>query len=83
MGSSVVPAPRCRNQPVRSRKHVWIVDADGHFVAKFTNDGEELVLMLGTPGEPGEATPTSGVPRFSRSWMRTRCISPTATTTPA
>ena len=40
--------------PYDPEKHVWIVDADGHFVAKFTNDGEDLVLMLGTPGEPGE-----------------------------
>ena len=35
-------------------RHVWIVDADGHFVAKFTNDGSELVLMLGEPGVPGD-----------------------------
>jgi peptidylamidoglycolate lyase len=40
--------------PYDPEKHVWIVDADGHFVAKFTNDGSELVLTLGTPGEPGE-----------------------------
>jgi len=25
--------------PYDPEKHVWIVDADGHFVAKFTNDG--------------------------------------------
>ena len=39
--------------PYDPEKHVWIVDADGHFVTKFTNDGKELVLTLGTPGEPG------------------------------
>jgi peptidylamidoglycolate lyase len=40
--------------PYDPEKHVWIVDADGHMVHKFTNDGSELVLTLGTPGEPGE-----------------------------
>ena len=39
--------------PYDPDKHVWIVDADGHFVSKFTNDGSELVFTLGTPGEPG------------------------------
>ena len=40
--------------PYDLEKHVWIVDADGHAVHKFTNDGKELVLTLGVPGEPGE-----------------------------
>ena len=40
--------------PYDPEKHVWIVDADGHAVYKFTNDGKELVLTLGTPGEGGE-----------------------------
>jgi peptidylamidoglycolate lyase len=40
--------------PYDPEKHVWIVDADGHAVYKFTNDGKELVLTLGTPGEPGD-----------------------------
>ena len=40
--------------PYDPEKHVWIVDADGHAVYKFTNDGSELVLTLGVPGEPGE-----------------------------
>jgi peptidylamidoglycolate lyase len=40
--------------PYDPEKHVWIVDADGHAVHKFTNDGKELLLTLGTPGEPGE-----------------------------
>ncbi len=40
--------------PYDPEKHVWIVDAEGHSVRKFTNDLSELVLTLGTPGEPGE-----------------------------
>jgi hypothetical protein len=39
--------------PYDPEKHVWIVDADNHFVAKFTNDGKQRVLTLGTPGVPG------------------------------
>jgi hypothetical protein len=39
--------------PYDPQKHVWVVDADNHFVAKFTNDGKKQVLLLGTPGEPG------------------------------
>jgi sugar lactone lactonase YvrE len=39
--------------PYDPEKHVWIVDAEGHAVYKFTNDGSELLLTLGTPGEPG------------------------------
>jgi hypothetical protein len=39
--------------PYDPEKHIWIVDADAHFVAKFTNDGKQQVMMLGTPGEPG------------------------------
>lgn len=39
--------------PYDPEKHIWIVDADNHFVAKFTNDGKTRVLVLGTPGEPG------------------------------
>ena len=40
--------------PYDPEKHVWIIDAEGHSVRKFTNDMSELVLELGTPGEPGE-----------------------------
>ncbi len=40
--------------PYDPDKNVWIVDADGHFVTKFTNDGSELLLTLGVPGEPGD-----------------------------
>ncbi len=39
--------------PYDPEKHVWIVDAEGHHVRKFTNDGEELLLTLGTPGVRG------------------------------
>jgi len=39
--------------PYDPEKHIWIVDADNHFVAKFTNDGKKQVLLLGTPGVPG------------------------------
>jgi hypothetical protein len=40
--------------PYDPEKHVWIVDAEGHAVYKFTNDGKKLVLTLGTPNQPGE-----------------------------
>ena len=40
--------------PYDPEKHIWIVDAEGHSVRKFTNDMSQLVLTLGTPGEPGE-----------------------------
>jgi peptidylamidoglycolate lyase len=39
--------------PYDPEKHVWIVDADAHFVSEFSNDGKERLLTLGTPGEPG------------------------------
>jgi len=39
--------------PYDPEKHIWIVDADNHFVAKFTNDGKKQLLLLGTPGVPG------------------------------
>jgi hypothetical protein len=40
--------------PYDPEKHIWIVDAAGHSVRKFTNDMKEIVLTLGTPGEAGE-----------------------------
>jgi hypothetical protein len=40
--------------PYDPEKHVWIVDAEGHAVYKFTNDGKKLVLTLGTPRVPGD-----------------------------
>lgn len=39
--------------PYDPEKHIWIVDADNHFVSKFTNDGKTRLLTLGTPGQPG------------------------------
>jgi 6-bladed beta-propeller len=39
--------------PYDPDKNVWIVDADNHFVAKFTHDGKTRLLTLGTPGVPG------------------------------
>jgi DNA-binding beta-propeller fold protein YncE len=39
--------------PYDPQKHIWIVDADNHFVSKFTNDGKNRLLTLGTPGVPG------------------------------
>ena len=39
--------------PYDPEKHVWIVDADNHFVSEFTHDGKERLLTLGTPGVPG------------------------------
>jgi hypothetical protein len=40
--------------PYDPEKNVWIVDAEGHAVYKFTNDGKKLLLTLGTPRVPGE-----------------------------
>jgi len=40
--------------PYDSEKHVWIVDAEGHGVYKFTNDGKKLLLTLGTPHVAGD-----------------------------
>ena len=40
--------------PYDPQKHVWIVDAEGHAVYKFTNDMQKLVLTLGTPRVPGD-----------------------------
>jgi peptidylamidoglycolate lyase len=40
--------------PYDPEKHVWVVDAEGHAVYKFSNDGKKLVLTLGTPRVRGE-----------------------------
>jgi len=40
--------------PYDSEKHVWIADAEGHGVYKFTNDGKKLLLTLGTPHVAGD-----------------------------
>jgi len=50
--------------PYDPEKHVWIVDAEGHHVRKFTNDGKELVLTLGTPGERGADSKHFSRPTF-------------------
>jgi len=40
--------------PYDPEKHLWIVDADNHFVSEFTHDGKQRLLTLGTPGIPGD-----------------------------
>jgi peptidylamidoglycolate lyase len=40
--------------PYDPQKHVWIVDAEGHAVYKFTNDMKKLLLTLGTPRVAGD-----------------------------
>ena len=39
--------------PYDPQKNVWIVDAEGHAVYKFSNDGKKLLLTLGTPRVAG------------------------------
>jgi DNA-binding beta-propeller fold protein YncE len=39
--------------PYDPQKNIWIVDADAHFVSKFTHDGKQRLLTLGTPGVAG------------------------------
>jgi 6-bladed beta-propeller/NHL repeat len=40
--------------PYDPAKNVWVVDAEGHAVYKFSNDGKKLLLTLGTPRVPGD-----------------------------
>lgn len=40
--------------PYDPEKHVWVVDDGRHQVHKFTNDGKELVMSLGTQDVPGD-----------------------------
>ena len=40
--------------PYDPDKHVWIVDAGSDQVFKFTNDGKELVMVLGESRVPGD-----------------------------
>jgi hypothetical protein len=40
--------------PYDPEKAVWVVDAEGHAVYKFSNDGKQLLLQLGTPMVPGD-----------------------------
>ena len=39
----------CEISPYDPEKNVWVVDAEGHAVYKFSNDGKKLLLTLGTP----------------------------------
>jgi hypothetical protein len=40
--------------PYDPEKNVWVVDAEGHAVYKFSNDGKKLLLTLGTPRVAGD-----------------------------
>ncbi len=40
--------------PYDPEKHVWVVDDAGHVVHKFTNDGKQKVMTLGTQDTPGD-----------------------------
>ena len=40
--------------PYNPAKHLWIVDADNHFVSEVTRDGKQRILTLGTPAVPGD-----------------------------
>jgi DNA-binding beta-propeller fold protein YncE len=40
--------------PYDPEKNVWVVDAEGHAVYKFSNDGKKLLLTLGTPRAAGD-----------------------------
>ena len=40
--------------PYDPEKNVWVVDAEGHAVYKFSNDGKKLLLTLGTPRVKGD-----------------------------
>lgn len=40
--------------PYDPEKHIWVVDDTGHSIRKFSNDGTQLVMTLGTPYESGD-----------------------------
>jgi hypothetical protein len=40
--------------PYDSEKHVWLLDDHKHTIYKLTNDGSEIIMQLGTYGEPGD-----------------------------
>ncbi|MBI79521.1 MAG: hypothetical protein CMQ51_03765 [Gammaproteobacteria bacterium] len=40
--------------PYDPDKHIWIVDDYAHAIYKFTNDGSEIVQILGIPNEAGQ-----------------------------
>ena len=53
--------------PYDPQKSVWVVDAEGHGVYKFSNDGKKLLLQLGTPrvaGDDDSAFQTADVHRL-------------------
>ena len=39
--------------PYDAERHVWLVDDGAHAIYKFTRDGKQLVMTLGTPRVPG------------------------------
>jgi NHL repeat len=39
--------------PYDAERHVWLVDDGAHAIYKFTRDGKQLVMTLGTPKMPG------------------------------
>ena len=57
-----------RISPYDPEKHVWVVDADGHAVYKFSNDGKTLVQTLGTPYVSGNDATHFNQPTFM-SWL--------------
>ena len=54
MGLDLGPPHDIEISPYDPEKHIWIVDADNHFVSEFTHDGKQRILTLGTPGVPGD-----------------------------
>jgi DNA-binding beta-propeller fold protein YncE len=57
-----------RISPYDPEKHVWVVDADGHAVYKFSNDGTRLLQTLGVPNEPGNDDRHFNQPTFM-TWL--------------
>jgi peptidylamidoglycolate lyase len=39
--------------PYDTERHVWLIDDGAHAIYKFTRDGKQLVMTLGTPRVPG------------------------------
>ena len=50
--------------PYDPEKAVWVVDDERQAVFKFSNDGEKLLLTLGTPDVPGNDETHLGRPTF-------------------
>ena len=57
-----------RVSPYDPDKHVWVVDADGHAVYKFSNDGTQLLQTLGVPNESGNDDRHFNQPTFM-AWL--------------